>query len=412
MTTDATTNGRSANRTTAVSDREVVLFDESLLEDPDALARADTHGLLRGVAAAGARVRTALRLAEEAGLSALNPDGRPRTLLIAGSGPEAAAIADLLSALGAGSCPVELLHPAGPTPHQARWTLPGWAGSLDLLLLLSTQGTEQGLTDLVEQAYRRGCTAAAVTPLKAPLAEAVEQVRGMALPFAASTVLGSASGFTGGSSGPGAAGEPAADTGAFWALLTPLLALADRIGLFSAPPSALHAVADTLDDVAARCGPAIATYTNPAKTLAAELDGSLPLLWSQGRIAAAGARRFATVLATQAGRPALSAELPAALTAHGPLQESSRALSADPDDFFRDRVEDTDRLRLRIVLLQEAADQPGSAAPAAREQAYAHDTPLSEISSAAGTPLDIAAELLALTDFAAVYLAVASTERP
>jgi len=385
------------------------LFDESLLEDPDALARADVHGLLRGVAAAGARVRTALRLAEEAGLDALQPDGRPRTLLIAGSGPETAAVADLLAALSGGSCPIELLQPTGPTPHQARWTLPGWAGSLDLLLLLSTQGTEQGLTDLVEQAYRRGCTAAAVTPLKAPLAEAVEQVRGMALPFAAPGGIGSATGFP---AGPGAAAEPVSDTGAFWALLTPLLALADRIGLLNAPPSALRTLADTLDDVAARCGPAIATYTNPAKTLAAELDGSLPLLWSQGRIAAAGARRFATVLATQAGRPALSAELPAAITAHGPLQESNRALAADPDDFFRDRVEDTDRLRLRIVLLQEAADQPGSAAPAAREQAYAHDTPLSEISASAGTPLDVAAELLALTDFAAVYLAVASTERP
>ena len=76
------------------------------------------------------------------------------------------------------------------------------------------------------------------------------------------------------------------------------------------------------------------------------------------------------------------------------------------------RVEDPGGLRLRIVLLQESAGQAGSAAPAAREQAYAHGTPLSEISAAEGTSLDIAAELLALTDFAAVYLAVASTERP
>jgi hypothetical protein len=371
------------------------LFDESLLEDPDALARADTHGLLLGVAAAGARVRTALRLAEEAGVTALRPDGRPRTVLVAGRGAEAAAVADLLSALVAGNCPVELLQPTGPTPQQSRWTLPGWAGPLDLLLLLSAQGTEQGLTDLVEQAYRRGCTAAAVSPAKAPLAEAVEQVRGMALPFAPPNGNGSAT-----------------DTGAFWALLTPLLALADRIGLLSAPATALYGVADTLDATAARCGPATATYSNPAKTLAAELDDSLPLLWSQGRIAAAGARRFASVLAARAARPALSAELPAALAAHLALQAGARALSADVDDFFRDRLEEPQGLRLRIVLLQEAPDQPDSAAPAAREQAYAHDTPLSEISTSAGTALGTAAELLALTDFAAVYLAVASTERP
>ncbi|MYS24437.1 phospho-glucose isomerase C-terminal SIS domain-containing protein [Streptomyces sp. DvalAA-14] len=382
------------------------MFDETLLEDSDALARADVHGLLRGVAAAGARVRTALRLAEEAGVAELRPDGQPRTVLIAGSGPEAAAVADVLSALGSGTCPIQLLRPTGPTPQQSRWTLPGWAGSLDLLLLLSTEGTEQGLTDLVEQAYRRGCTAAAVTPPKAPLADAVAQVRGMALPFSAPADNGRSTDY-----GPGA--EPAADTGAFWALLIPMLALTDRIGLLSAPPAALRAVADTLDDVATRCGPAVATYSNPAKTLASELDDSLPLLWSQGRIAAAAARRFATLLATRAGRPALSAELPAALVAHGPLQATAgSAAAADPDDFFRDRLEEPDRLRLRIVLLQEAPDQPASAAPAAREQAYAHDTPLSEISTSAGTPLDTAAELLALTDFAAVYLAVASTERP
>jgi hypothetical protein len=392
-------------RITAGSDREVVLFDETLLEDPDALARADVQGLLRGVAAAGARVRTALRLAEEAGVAELRPDGRPRTVLVAGSGTEAAAVADLLSALGSGVCPVQLLHPTGPTPQQSRWTLPGWAGSLDLLILLSPQGTEQGLTDLVEQAYRRGCTAAAVTPPKAPLAEAVAQVRGLALPFAAPEANGRPSGL-------GSTDEPATDTGTFWALLTPLLALSDRVGLFNAPPSALRAVADTLDVVAARCGPAIATYTNPAKTLAAELDGALPLLWSQGRIAAAGARRFAAVLATVAGRPALSAELPAALTAHGPLQASAGSLAVDSDDFFRDRLEEPDRLLLRIVLFQEAADQPASAGRAVREQAYAHDTPLSEISASAETPLDTAAELFALTDFAAVYLAVASTERP
>lgn len=378
------------------------MFDESLLDDPEGLARADTRGLLRGVAASGARVRTALRLAEEAGVTALQPDGRPRTVLVAGSGPDAAAVADLLTALGSDSCPVEELSPTGPAAQQARWALPGWAGPLDLLLLISPHGTEQGLTDLVEQAYRRGCTAVAVTPARAPLAEAVAQVRGLALPFAAPEAGGPVD----------VKGDPSADTAAFWALLTPLLALADRLGLITAPIRELHDLADTLDEVAARCGPAVATYTNPAKTLAAELDGALPLLWSQGRIAATGARRFATVLAARAGRPALSAELPTALALHGPLQAGVHAHTADPDDFFRDRVEESDGLRMRIVLLQEAPDQPGSAAPAAREQAYAHDTPLSEIAAPGGSDLHIAAEILALTDFAAVYLAVASTERP
>lgn len=376
------------------------MFDESLLEDPEALARADSRSLLRGVAAAGARVRTALRLAEEAGLTALRPDGRPRTVLVAGTGPDATAAAHLIAALAAANCPVEYLRPTGPTPQQSRWTLPGWAGPLDLLLLLTPHGTEQGLTDLVAQAYRRGCTACAVTPAKAPLAEAVGQVRGLALPYAEDR------------DGARPHDDPAADTGGFWALLTPALALGDVLGLLTAPAAALQGMADRLDEVATRCGPAVPTYTNPAKTLAAELDDSLPLVWAQGLVAAAAAHRFAAVLGSRAGRPALAGDLPAALAAHGPLQAGAAALASDPDDFFRDRVEEPAALRLRIVLLQDTADRPGSAAPAAREQAYANDTPLSEITAAPGTSLDTAAELLALTDFAAVYLAVASTERP
>jgi hypothetical protein len=405
------------------------LFDESLLDDPEALARADGRGLLRTTAGAGARVRTGLRLADEAGVSALRPDGRPRALLVAGTGPQAAAVADQLAALCAGSCPVELLHPDGPAPEQARWRLPGWANPLDLLLLVSPRGTESGLTDLVEQSYRRGCTACAVSPTGSPLADAVAQVRGMALPYAED--FGAADGRSPRLPGwdpdaPGtaaAAAAPAAteagtvelgttDPGAFWAMLTPLLALTDRLGLTSAPADTLRALADRLDEAATRYGPAVATYGNPAKTLAAELDESLPLIWSQGPVAHAAARRFAAALAALARRPALAATLPTALTAHGPLLAGAAALAADPDDFFRDRLEDPGALRVRVVLLQEAPDRPGSAAPAARELAYAHSTPLSELTAPGGSPLETAAELLALTDFATAYLAVATTERP
>jgi len=129
-------------------------------------------------------------------------------------------------------------------------------------------------------------------------------------------------------------------------------------------------------------------------------------------VAHAAARRFAAALAALARRPALAATLPTALTAHGPLLAGAAALAADPDDFFRDRVEDPGALRVRVVLLQEAPDRPGSAAPAARELAYAHSTPLSELTAPGAGPLETAAELLALTDFATAYLAVATTERP
>lgn len=59
------------------------MLDESLLDAPEALARADRRGLLRGAAEAGARVRTAARHAAEAGITELTPEGRPRAVLVA-----------------------------------------------------------------------------------------------------------------------------------------------------------------------------------------------------------------------------------------------------------------------------------------------------------------------------------------
>ncbi len=379
------------------------MFDESLLDSPDALARADTAGLLLGAAAAGARVRTAARHATEAGLDGLRPDGRPRTVLIAGPGAAPGQLADLIGTLA--GCPV-LTVPVGgtnPSAHERRWTLPGWAGPLDLLLLATHDGTETGLIQLVEQAYRHGCTAAAVAPAGTPLTEALQQARGFALPFAPPSYRPTTAHQA---AGPAEATDP----GAFWALLTPLLALTDRVGLLSAPPHSIQAVADRLDTAAARFGPAADTYRNPAKTLAAELAGSLPLLWSESPATGPVARRFAALLTTRAGRPALAAALPEALAAHAALLDAGRPRG--DDDFFRDRVEEPETLRPRIVLLRESGDAPGRAARAAQETAAAHGTPLSAIEAPAGTAAESLAELLALTDFAAVYLALAPSEGP
>ncbi|MEV6332680.1 SIS domain-containing protein [Streptomyces sp. NPDC051909] len=382
------------------------MLDETLLDAPDALALADHRGLLRGAAEAGARVRTAARHAAEAGIAALRPEGRPRAVLVAGPGTAAAGVADLVGALAGASAPVIRLQPTGVAPAAGalRWALPGWAGSVDLLLLPTTDGAEPGLALLAEQAYRRGITVVAVAPKDAPLAESVGGgARGLLVPMAMA---------------PHETAEEygeklAASPGALWALFTPLLALLDRVGLVEAPPEALEQVADRLDRTAERCGPAIATYSNPAKTLAAELADSLPLVWTEGEAAGPTGRRFAAVLAELAGLPALAAELPEALPAHGMLLAGDYAAGADPDDFFRDRVEEQQALRARVVLLRDRPAEGNvlSAAPAARELALSHGTAVSELEPEEGSPLENLAELLAVTDFAAVYLSLASAGR-
>lgn len=373
------------------------MLDESLLDTPEALAEADRRALLRGAAEAGARVRTAARHAAEAGVHDLKPDGRPRAILIAGPGAAATCVADLLGTLAGASSPVTRLAPTGVAPAAGalRWELPGWAGSVDLLLITTPDGTEPGLSLLAEQAYRRGCTVVAVAPTRSPLTEAVDVAHGLFVPMATA---------------PYEHDEPLAASapGVLWALLTPLLAILDRTGLLSAPPEALEKVADRLDQVAERCGPAVATYSNPAKTLASELADSLPVIWTEGASAGPAGRRFAAALAELAGRPALVSELPEALAEHNALLAGPLAASADPDDFFRDRVEESPALHARVVLLRDRPIGGLTAAPTARDLALSHDTPISELEPEEGGELETLAELIAMTDFAAVYLTLAS----
>ncbi|MDL2081830.1 SIS domain-containing protein [Streptomyces sp. GXMU-J15] len=373
------------------------MLDESLLDTPEALSEADRRGLLRGAAEAGARVRTAARHATEAGIPQLKPDGRPRAVLIAGPGAAAICVADLLGTLAGAGSPVTRLAPTGVAPAAGalRWELPGWAGSVDLLLIATPDGTEPGLSLLAEQAYRRGCTVVAVAPSRTPLAEALEAAHGLFVPMATAPYEEDT---------PLAASAP----GVLWALLTPLLALLDRVGLLDAPADALEKVADRLDHIAERCGPAIATYSNPAKTLAAELADALPVIWTEGISAGPAGRRFAAALAELAGRPAVVSELPEALASHHALLSGPLAASADPDDFFRDRVEEPPALHARVVLLRDRPSGGLTAAPAARELALSHDTPISELEPEPGDELVNLAELIATTDFAAVYLALAT----
>ncbi|WP_190160938.1 SIS domain-containing protein [Streptomyces litmocidini] len=379
------------------------MLDETLLDAPDDLALADRRGLLRGAAEAGARVRTAARHAAEAGIADLRPEGRPRAVLVAGPGTAAAGVADLIGALAGAAAPVVRLQPTGVAPAAGalRWALPGWAGPVDLLLLPTTDGGEPGLALLAEQAYRRGITVVAVAPKDSPLAGTVNGSRGLFVPLAMAP-----------NESPDEYAENiAASPGALWALFTPLLALLDRVGLIEAPSEALEKAADRLDRTAERCGPAVATYSNPAKTLAAELADSLPLIWTEGNAAGPAGRRFAALLAELAGLPALAAELPEALPAHGVLLAGDYAAGADPDDFFRDRVEEQQALRARVVLLRDRPAEGLTAAPAARELALGHGTAVSELEPEEGGELETLAELLAVTDFAAVYLALATPGR-
>ncbi|GAA1069477.1 SIS domain-containing protein [Kitasatospora nipponensis] len=402
------------------------MLDDSLLDDPAALQRADRDHALLALAGAGARIRTALRLAEAAGLAALRPDGRPRGVLVAGHG-SALIAGETLGALTGGAVLVQSLPPVdavpagGSEPFSAglRWQLPGWAGPLDLLVLASADGNETGLITLAEQAYARGCAIAVIAPVERPLSEAALQVRALPLPFVPAAVEEPTEW--------GAEPDlPAEDPAALWAFLTPLLALAGRIGVLAPVEAALEAAADLLDTLAVRHRPDAAAYLNPAKSLAGQLAGTVPLLWSEGPVAAVVATRFAAMLADRAGRPAVTGQLPQALTAQHGMLTGQLGAGADPGDFFRDRVEEPDPLTVQVLLLRHTPREPDPAAGPASPQAApepapathsgrraqrlaaAHEVRLTELAAIRQEPLEALAELLALTDFAAVYLGLAA----
>ncbi|MFE4975711.1 SIS domain-containing protein [Kitasatospora sp. NPDC056651] len=412
------------------------MLDDTLLDDPAALQRADHDRALLALAGAGARVRTALRQAEAAGLDRLRPDGRPRAVLVAGHG-SALTAAEMLAVLAGTASLVAPLPPteaAAPRVDRAGarpaftaglgWQLPGWAGPLDLLVISSADGGEQGLVSLAEQAYARGCAIVVTAPAGSALAEAALQVRALPLPFVASVLPEDLTPVA-----PAEPDLPAEDPAALWSHLTPMLALAQKIGVTQLPYDALPGVADLLDAAAVRCRPDAAAYTNPAKGLAARLAGTVPLLWAEGPIAGAAAARFAAQLADRAGRPALAGPLPQVLTAHRGMFTGQLGAGADPDDFFRDRVEEPDPLHLQVLLLRHA---PGSAADDGRDGpaevpeedagprsfgvsrahrlAAAHDVRLTEYASARPDALHALADLVALTDFAAVYLGLAAAQ--
>src|SRR5829696_3222522 len=199
--------------------------------------------------------------------------------------------------------------------------------------------------------------------------------------------------------------HPRAD---FWAPLVPLLLAAGELGLIPEPSMELRRCADLLDALAERARPGSETYGNPAKSLALDLAESVPVLVGTTSVGGAAARRTAGQLAA-AGRAAPWGTLPAAAHRLGGL------LAGDPggggDDLFRDRVDDVAPARPRLVLVR-AAEEPDRARAQVDELA-AHcgrrGVPVTEVvaEDAAG-PIGRLASVVALLDFTAAYVGIAS----
>ena len=354
------------------------VLDESVLDDPDRLAEADTEGLLRALATAGAQVRESLTLTAEAEVTGQLAGVRPRSVLLAAD-PAADDTAVALAALAAGP------EAAAPVVRHDGPALPVWAGATDVLLAVAHSPTARNIPALADAAARRGLTVLGVGTADSPLHEACGRNRSPFVPLPAGR-------------------HPRA---AFWGLLAPLLVAAGEIGLLGAPGEDLARTADLLDGLAERARPTSEIFGNPAKSLALELGESLPVAWGSSPSAGAAARRLAGQLAGVAAHPALWGTLPVAAHRLGGLL----AGGSDPDDIFRDRVDEPDQVRPRLVLVRDA-DEAVDARRLVEELVAAaarRGVPVSEVAAdEAAEPVGRLASLVGLLDFTAVYVGLAS----
>jgi glucose/mannose-6-phosphate isomerase len=184
----------------------------------------------------------------------------------------------------------------------------------------------------------------------------------------------------------------------------------------------LAETATRLDVDADRCRPSLESFVNPGKALALDIGGSIPVIWGSSPLATLAARRFADTLSANARYPAVAGALGEAGRGrvglldgvYGGLTEADRDIFADPSD------DDADVTRLRLVLLRDGglADEEvyGEGEPLAVEERRAdavqalaerRGVRVSVVTAEGASPLERLASLVAVPDFASVYLGLA-----
>lgn len=359
-----------------------VLLDADVLDDPERLNAADPGGMLRAAAGGGAQVRESLRAAEEAGLGFLAGQ-RPRAIVICGMGGSGIA-GDVLAGVAGLAAPV-------PIVTHRNYGLPGWVGVSDLVVAVSCSGSTEETLSAADEARRRGAELLAIGAASSPLEEHCGHARGLFVPV------------------PG--GRP--PRGSLWALATPLLVLGDALGLLDGSRERLEATADLLDEISDRCRPSSESFVNPAKTLALELGGTVPMVWGSSPLAGVAAYRMVCQLAENAKLPGIAGELPeanhnAVEVLDGPLARSGGG-DGSLDRIFADPVDNPPTgAALRLLVLRDRDEHPQLAKRAEATLALAEQRglPAGSLTAEGNAPVERLASLIGLTDFATVYLAL------
>jgi hypothetical protein len=334
------------------------MFDDGLLDDETALARADVR--LRHLAESGARVRRECVAAADAVTRAVEQlaDTPPRAVVAAG--PDSRLLRAVLEPV----CPVPFVAWPGPG-------LPGWAGSLDLVVVLAPEGRDQATAGAVAEAARRGCQLVVATPEGSPVDEHAAGRYTTSLPT---------------------------QTGDQLAVAVAVLDLLDRLHL--GPETDPDVVADALDEVAVACSPHKDLAVNPAKILAIGIADANPLLWGGTVLSARAGRRIAESIRRATGRAALAADAEHLL----PVLEATA-----PADVFADPfADDAPARRPALIVLDDGGMDAGALETGhqLRRAAEEHGVRVETIASEAPGDVSRYAAMLLTGTYAAAYLQI------
>ena len=332
-------------------------FDESRLDDPTAIGAADLR--LRTLAESGARVRREAGAAAEAleeGVNRSMGQGAPRAVVAAG--PDSR----LLRAVLEPWCPVPFV--AWPAPG-----LPGWAGSLDLVVVLAPQGSDAGAASACAEALRRGCQLVVACPPGSMVAEHAQGRWSTVLPLTTDDQLATA---------------------------VVMLSFLDRVQL--GPQTDAEHVAVALDEVATACSPHRDLAVNPAKMLAIALADTIPVVWGGSVLAARAARRIAESIRRASGRTAIAGDAEQLL----PVIEAAKPRNVFDDPFSEDGGE----RRPVLLVLDDGTEDPVVREQAGRLRAAAAERGVRVESVSSEAPSEVAryASLLLSGTYAAEYL--------
>lgn len=357
------------------------MFDEALLDDTDAIERLDRREVLRSLARSGAQVRLAARATDDVGLERLS-HAEPRGVVVAAAGGS--------GAVGALFDAVSRTHSAIPVQTCRATPLPAWVGAYDLVVAVSLSGRAAGAVALAAEAARRGANLLTVGASDSPLADVCARARGTHVPLDA-----------------GSAGSRTS----LWAQATPVLLAADALGLTRVGRATIDELADVLDAQASRLGPGVDSWENPAKSLAAEIADSVPVLLGCGPLGQVAAQRASAMFGRTGRVPIAHGSLPDAASQivacfDGPLAGGK----AGTADIFADPFLDGEAPpRLRLLMLRDGSPDGGDYAALTHAVITAAEDAgvrVSLVDADASDPLLRLAQHVAVTDFAAVYLAL------